>query len=648
MGQFDKLFEPGKIGNLHLKNRVIMPAMVTLYSNYEGEATDRIIQYYAERARGGPGLVIVEFTKAEYTLENWSAHTTMRIDTLKHMTHLNELNQAMHFGGAKTALQITPGGGSWIIPKELWIPGFQSIGPTTFAFPGSVAHAMTTEEVEKLVELYGLAAWRARWSGFDAMEIHGHSSYLLGQFMSPYVNKRTDKYGELWRLPVELLQSAKRQAGEDFPVIFRISGDEFIKGGRTVEGSIEICKHMEEAGADAIDVSGGTYYEADGNRVFPYMTLPYGIFVPQAAEIKKAVKIPVMVPGKISNPYDAEKVLEEGKADFIGVGRAMIADPEWAKKVAEGRVEDIRPCIYCNECVGNQIIHCHAIRCSVNIQAGKERDYKILPTEKPKNVLIIGGGPGGMEAARVAALKGHKVTLYEKTGKLGGRLMEASIAKHKKSIKPLMDWLALQVKKAGVNIVLNKEVTPEMVTKMKPDTAIVAVGGKPLIPDVPGIKKPIAVMALDVLLNKVKVGDNVIVEGGGAVGCDVAAYMADQGKKVTIVARSDIATDVEMHGGSRGQLLITLEKKGIKWLTYTRLDEVTDEGIIATDRNDGSKKTIKGDTVVLALGFEPVTEMYEALKGKVPELCAVGDCVEPRKIWDAIHEGFFSAFNIEQ
>jgi 2,4-dienoyl-CoA reductase-like NADH-dependent reductase (Old Yellow Enzyme family)/thioredoxin reductase len=556
------------------------------------------------------------------------------------------MNVAMHFGGAKTALQITPGGGSWIIPKELWIPGFQSIGPTTFAFPGSVAHAMTTAEVEKLVELYGLAAWRARWSGFDAIEIHGHSSYLLGQFMSPYVNKRTDKYGELWRLPVELLQSAKSQAGDDFTVIFRISGDEFVEGGRTVEGTIEICKHMEEAGVDAIDVSDGTYYTAEGNVVFPYMTLPHGTFVPEAEKIKKALKVPIIVPGRLSNPYDAEKVLEEGKADFIGVGRGLIADPELPKKVAEGRLEDIRPCISCNECIGNCVKLGRSIGCTMNAQAGMERDYKILPAEKPKNVLIIGGGPGGMEAARVAAQRGHKVTLYEKADKLGGRLIEATVAEHKQDIRVALEWLVTQAKKSGANIVLNKEVTPEMVTKMKPDVVIVAVGGKQLIPEIPGIEKPITVMALDVLLDKVKVGDEVIVEGGGAVGCDVAAYLADQGKKVTIVARSDIASDVEMHGGSRGQLLITLEKKGITWLTYTKLEEVTDEGVIATDRNDGTKKTIKGDTVVLALGFEPITDLYEALKDKVPELYAVGDCVEPRKIWDAIHEGFFSAFTI--
>jgi 2,4-dienoyl-CoA reductase-like NADH-dependent reductase (Old Yellow Enzyme family)/thioredoxin reductase len=646
MDKFGKLFEPGKIGKLQLKNRYVMPAMVTGNANYEGQITDYHINYYTERARGGVGLIIVEVCKPEYQLESWSPYSILRIDTMKHNPGYIKLTDSVHLNGAKIALQITAGEGSWIVPKELWIPGFQSIGPTTFAFPGSVAHALTTAEVEQLVQSYGAGALRAKLAGFDAIEIHGHSSYVLGQFMSPYVNTRTDKYGELWRLPVELLQSAKSQAGDDFTVIFRISGDEFVEGGRTVEGTIEICKHMEEAGVDAIDVSDGTYYTAEGNVVFPYMTLPRGTFVPEAEKIKKALKVPIIVPGRLSNPYDAEKVLEEGKADFIGVGRGLIADPELPKKVAEGRLEDIRPCISCNECIGNCVKLGRSIGCTMNAQAGMERDYKILPAEKPKNVLIIGGGPGGMEAARVAAQRGHKVTLYEKADKLGGRLIEATVAEHKQDIRVALEWLVTQAKKSGANIVLNKEVTPEMVTKMKPDVVIVAVGGKQLIPEIPGIEKPITVMALDVLLDKVKVGDEVIVEGGGAVGCDVAAYLADQGKKVTIVARSDIASDVEMHGGSRGQLLVTLEKKGITWLTYTKLEEVTDEGVIATDRNDGTKKTIKGDTVVLALGFEPITDLYEALKDKVPELYAVGDCVEPRKIWDAIHEGFFSAFTI--
>jgi len=562
----------------------------------------------------------VEVCKPEYQIESWSPYSILRIDTMKHMPGFIRLTDSVHLNGAKIALQITAGEGSWIVPKELWIPGFQTVGPTTFAFPGSVAHALTTAEVEKLVQLYGLAAMRAKMAGFDAIEIHGHSSYVLGQFMSPYVNTRTDKYGELWRLPVEMLQSAKSQAGADFPVILRISGDEFIKGGRTVEGTIEICKHMEEAGVDAIDVSGGTYYTPEGSCVFPYMTRPRGTFVPQATEIKKALKIPIIVPGKLSDPYDAEKVLEEGKADFIGVGRNLIADPELPKKVAEGRVEDIRPCIYCNECIGTCVALGRSVGCTMNAQAGKERDYKIQPTDKPKSVLIIGGGPGGMEAARVAAQRGHKVTLYEKADKLGGRLIEASTPEHKQDLRAAVEWLATQVKKAGANIVLNEEVTPDMVSKMKPDVAIVAVGATPFIPEIPGIKKPIAVKAVDVLRDKAKVGDEVVIAGGGSVGCDVAAFLVDKGKKVTIVEMlSDLALDMsEDLGERRDQLMVFLNQKDITRLTNTKVEEITDEGVIATEK-DGARKTIKADTVVLALGFEPEAGLYEALRGKVPE-----------------------------
>lgn len=645
MEKFTKLLEPGRIGKLELKNRIVMPPMVTAYGTYEGMVTDQHVHYYAERARGGVGLIIVEMTKADYYIESWGSSLTLRIDTTKHITPFTDLVKAIHMYRAKAALQLTPGLGSWVAPKETWIPGFQSVGPTTFACPGSVARRLTTEEVEALVHAYGEAAQRARMAGFDAIEIHGHASYLLGQFMSPYVNTRTDKYGELWRLPVELLQSVKAMAGSDFPVIFRLSADEFVEGGRTIEGSKELCKRMEEAGVDAIDISNGTYYTAESNRVFPYMTLPRGTFVPEAAEIKKVVKIPVIVSGKLSSPYDAERVLQEGKADFIGIGRGLIADPELPSKVAEGRVEDIRPCIYCNEgCISATFLR-QRVSCGVNAQVGKEREYKIEPARKPKKVFVIGGGPGGMEAARVAALRGHWVTLYEKEDRLGGYLIEASTPEHKKDVRPLLAWLSSQVKKAGANVMVGKEVTPEVILEMRPEVVIVAVGATPLIPDIPGAKKPIVVTAIDALLDNAKVGDKVVIAGGGSVGSDVAAFLADKGKKVTIVEMlSGIALDLEERA-IRGQLLIMLAQKGVICLTNMKIEEITDQGVIASDK-EGLRHTIKADTVVLALGLKPRTELYEALRGKVAKLYSVGDCAEPRKIGDAIREGFFWANTI--
>ena len=331
MDKIEKLLEPGRIGKLALKNRIVMLPMATCFATSEGMVTDQQVHYYAERARGGVGLIIAEVCQIQSHIDTWVHSLMLRIDTRKHAFGLNDLTRAIHIHGAKVALQLTPGPGSWVVPKEVWTPGFQSVGPTTFAFPGSVARALATEEVEELVQLFGVAAARARRAGFDAIEIHGHASYMLGQFMSPYVNTRTDKYGDLWRFPLELLQRAKAMAGSDFPVIFRLSGDEFIDGGRTLEGSKELCKRMEEAGLDALDVSGGSYYTPESDCVFPYMTLPRGTFVPQAQEIKKVVKVPVIAVGRLSDPYDAEEVLQKGKADFIGMGRGLIADPRSAQ-----------------------------------------------------------------------------------------------------------------------------------------------------------------------------------------------------------------------------------------------------------------------------------------------------------------------------
>jgi 2,4-dienoyl-CoA reductase-like NADH-dependent reductase (Old Yellow Enzyme family)/thioredoxin reductase len=645
MQRFGKLFEPGMIGKLELKNRIVMPAMLTHYAYRDGCVTQQMINYYAERAKGGTGLIIVESTVVQLgsIVPSLGVHIAS-LGSDARIPEFAELVNAVHRHGAKIAVQLSLGG-IWPVSREALLREAISPSANKFVFPDVPPLQITTEEVETLVKSYGEAVLRAKAAGFDAVEIHGHYSYEIAQFMSPLINKRTDRYSDLHRLPLELIESAKAKVGDDFPIIFRFSLSEHVDGGRDLEGSKVLAKRLEEAGVHAINASMGSAYSVGSSLwLIPGMSFPDACFVAYAEELKKVIKIPVIAAGKLSNPWVAEKVLEEGRVDFIAIGRGLVADPEWPKKVAEGRPEDIRPCLFCNEgCVGMARQH-RGLQCCVNAMVGKEREYRIEPAIKPKKVLIAGGGPGGMEATRVAALRGHDVTLYEEEERLGGRLIEASAPRYKQDIKRLIEWLSLQINKEGVKVALGKKVTPEIVAEMKPDVAIVATGATPLIPEVPGIEKPIVVTAIRVLLNEVKVGQEVVVVGGGLVGCETACFLADKGKKVTIVEMlPDIATDMESI--NRAALILNLAQKGAKWLTNMKLWKVTDEGIIAVDKK-WAKHAIKAETVVLASGLRPRKQLYEALEGKVPELYLIGDAREPRKILNAVHEGFFIANTI--
>jgi 2,4-dienoyl-CoA reductase-like NADH-dependent reductase (Old Yellow Enzyme family)/thioredoxin reductase len=643
--KFKKLFEPTYIGNIEIKNRIIMPAMVTR-SAKDGMVTESMVNYYAERAKGGVGLIIVEFTKCETKIEPWMSSHHLSIDTQMHLKGFTTLTEAIHLNGAKAALQISPGLGGWVLNKDICPPEHQPIGPSTFAGPGRESRPLTTAEVESIVRSFGSATLRAKNAGFDAVEIHGHSSYLLGQFMSPFNNARDDKYRDLWRLPVELLESAKEMAGDDYPIIFRISGDEFIEGGRTIEGTIDICKRMEKAGIDCINVSDGTYYTAESNCIFPYMTLPRGTYVPECREIRKAVRVPIILAGRLSNPNDAVKVLDEGITDYVAIGRGLIADPELPRKIAEGKDDEIRHCLSCNYCIGSMMALRVRLQCAINAQVFRENECKIEQAKKSKIVFIIGGGPGGMEAARIAALRGHQVTLYEKEDRLGGYLTAASTPEHKKHIRQLIKWLSSEVEKAGANVVLGKEVDPEFVLEKKPEVVIVAVGASPLVPEIPGMEKSFVVPAIDVILGKIEVGDEVLVAGGGLVGCDVAMVLADKGMKVTIVEMlSDVALDMKVGDVSRGQILNMLDQKGVACLTDTKIEEIMD-GSVVTSNKEGINRKIKANDVVMALGFESRKELFESLNGTISELYAVGDCVEVREIGDAIREGFNLALSI--
>ena len=638
----EKLFEPIKIGKLELKNRIVMPALNSRLGTEFGAVSDRLIDFYVERAKGGVGLIVIENTCIDWPVGK-AGTSPIRADDWKFVDGLHDLAEAVHPYGTKIATQPQhPGRQSSTMAcaegQELVAPSAIPCLPTG----GEMPRALTTEEIEGLIGKYVLGAIITRAAGFDAVEIQGAHGYLITQFMSPYSNKRTDEYGGDFegrmKFALRIVEGVRAAVGPDFPIIFRISADEYIEGGLSLEDNKLIAQRLESAGVDALSVVASIYESPPWyTRIYPTMGMPVGCNVPLAQEIKKVVNIPIIVAGKLGDPVLAEEVLRDGKADLIAMGRPLLADPELPKKAAEGRLDDIRPCLYCNEaCAGNLSRMWH-ISCQVNAALGREREYEIKPAEKIKRVLIIGGGPGGMEAARVAALRGHDVTLYEKDKKLGGQLVPASVPSFKQPIKDQVEYLKNQIEKLGVKIVLGREATPGLVKELKPDVVILATGASPLIPEIPGVDVDKVTTAGDILLGEKEAGEKVVIIGGGEVGSELAWFLAEKGKKVTIVEMLyGVAMDMNLF--SRFYLLDKLAELGVEVLTTMTAEQITDEGVATVDMS-GNRQVVAADTVILAVGFRSDSELEEKLKGEVPELYTAGDCVRPGKILGAIHGG---------
>jgi len=502
---------------------------------------------------------------------------------------------------------------------------------------------LTVEEIEMLVESHGIAAEMAKAAGVDAIEILGHGGYLLDQFHTSLWNRRTDRYGGdldgRLRFSMEIIDATRSAVGASFPIIFRYAADHYMEGGRDLVEGLAIAGRLEAAGVDALHVCGGCYEVWP--KAIPCMYEPAACQVNLSEAVKGVVRIPVIADGKLGRPDVAERVLQEGKADFIGLGRPLLADPEWADKVREGRIDDIRPCIGDNE--GCMRFHIGRLGCTVNPITGGETEYAVVPTRKRKSVLVVGGGPGGLEAAMVAALRGHRVTLWERSARLGGLMVAASVPDFKQDMRSLIEYLSTQVNKLGVEVHFMKEATLELVQQFNPEVVIVAVGAASIIPDIPGAKGDNVLSAVDLLLGNREPGETVVMAGGSAVGCETAAYLARKGKKVTVVARRGLIPE-GMNANSRTGLLNLVKESGVEVLTATKLVEIGETGAIVD--TDSGKRELKADSIVLALGLQVESTLRGDLEGKVPELYAVGDCVEPRKILNAIWEGFHVACSI--
>ena len=635
--KFKKLFEPGKIGTLEVANRIIKSSTTTGMANIDGTVTEKLIRHYKELARGGAGLVNVGYAWVD-KIASKSVQCQIGVADTEHIPGLMWLAKTIQDNGARAGLQLEHCGRQ----KFLGTPPMKAPSRVPWEelkmMGGTVPDELTFEEVGGIVEAFGDSAYRTMVAGFDLVEVHAAHGYVITNFLSPRTNKRTDWYGgsleNRMRFLLEIVANIRKKVGPGYPFSVRLSGTEYEVDGVMIEDTIEIAKALEKAGVDVVHISGGNHHQMAGQVTPMYLPVAYNTWA--AARVKKEVNIPVIASGSITLPELAEDILASGKADFVGLARPLFADPYFPKKARENCEEDIIPCIRCTDgCLERGIFPFGYIHCTVNVNCGDEGEFDIVPSKTVKKVAVVGGGPGGMEAARVAALKGHQVTLYEKR-KLGGRLHEASIPAFKSDLLPLIKYYARQMEKISNIEVVMKDVTPEEIIKGKFDAVVVATGGKPLALDIQGIDNK-KVVDWEAAIQGAPLGDNLLVVGGGLIGTELALHLAKQGKKVTMVEMLDqVAGGVEKAALAVVFGMIAELKIGVH--TGQRLEMLTDKGAITVDRY-GRKKEFAVDNVILAVGLGPQRDFAKALEDTDMEVSVVGDAYKPRKIYDAIHEG---------
>ncbi len=630
------LFSPITINGVTLRNRIVVPPMDTGYGSTEGEVTDQTIAYYRRRAEGGMGLIIVEYTSIDPG--GRCTGTQLAVYDDRYVPGLRRLTEACHRHGAKVALQIHHGG----LRARPQHSGGEIVAPS--AIPeGYVPRVLTIPEIEELNDAFGQAARRAKEAGFDAVEIHGAHGYLINQFLSPWFNRRTDAYGGTFekrlRFPLEVIRRVREVVGPDFLVGYRISAEELPLGkGLTIKDTARIAPRLVEAGIDVIHVSIGNLPGSLPAVIGP-MAKDWGFNVYSAAAVKRVVDIPVITVGRISDVHLADRIVSDGHADLVAMGRASLADPDFPNKAAEGRYQEIRRCFGCADACTQPYRHCNN-----NPELGREARWDLTPVQSPKAVWVIGGGVAGMEAALVAAQRGHRVTLFEQAAKLGGQIHPAAAPPHKEELLNAITNRVPLLHKHGVDIRLNTRVTAAMVQEARPDAVILATGSLPALPPIPGLDRPEVVLAKDVLVGKAFVGPKVAVLGGGMVGSETAEYLADHHREVTIIEMLDqVAGD--MPRIPRPYLLHRLKQLGVEMITGAKVQAITDQGVLV-DKN-GLIELVPGfSNIVLALGGRPVDELAQELDGVVEALFLVGDARQVARIAEATGQAAEAALTI--
>ncbi|MGI5898732.1 MAG: FAD-dependent oxidoreductase [Christensenellales bacterium] len=630
---YEKFLSPGKIGNLTLKNRSVFPPMGSGYVEEE-HPMERLIDYHVRRVMGGCAMNIVEIAAVHFTSKS---PTILGIYDDRFIPCLAKLAAAIKSAGGIACIQLWHGGRQ-TSGKPF---GGQPVAPSavTCAFIGEEPKAMTADEVPEIIKSYGDAARRAVQAGFDAVEIHGAHGYLIDQFLNPYTNKRTDRYGGdlngRARFGCEVIENVRSNVGSDFPVIFRMSAIEHVEGGIELKDAIEAAKLYAKAGLDALDVSQGCY-DALAYTVPPYY-YPPKLNAYNASQIKKHTNLPMIVAGRITHPELAEEILQKDMADFIGLGRPMLADPDFVKKTMEGQADDIVRCIACNQgCVG-RMFKGLGNSCIFNPATGNEREVVIKPAREKKKVLVIGGGPAGLEAARVAQTRGHEVILLERDVNLGGQFIDAGKAPHKGIFAESAVHMGYRAQRAGVDIRVYTPATEERIKAIDPDVVIVATGADPIKPKIPGIDRPNVYDSRTIILSKEFIkAEHVAVIGGGLIGLEAMEILSFQGKKVEVIEMKDeIGEELEVY--IRPYVLSIIKENAVKVHTGTKCVEIGD-GFITVEKDD-SRRNLPFDAVVIAVGTSSNTGIVDIIKKLGYEHYVVGDAKEPSQVLNAIWGG---------
>jgi 2,4-dienoyl-CoA reductase (NADPH2) len=662
------LFSPIKINNLEIKNRIAYPALGVLYS-YDSKLNDRYFEFFREKARGGAGIVTVGPVGIDYIGSGLLALSLANDDAIADFKKLTDI---IREGGASPWVQLFHAGA---YSHPILINNETPMAPSPIYTPYSkvTPREMTLEDIKGVQDAFVAAALRAREAGFDGVEFIGSGGYLITQFLSPLRNQRQDDYGGPFenrvRFPREVIENTRTALGKDFPLGIRMAGNDFVLGSTTDAETPAIAEVYEKAGLDVINVTGG-WHETKVPQL--PMELPRTAYAYLALNVRKAVSIPVMASNRISDPDSAEKIIRDGYADMVNLGRVLIADPFWPQKALEDRAAEIRPCTACGQGCSDMVFSGLSVFCTSNPRAGLEKERIINKTSKPKNIMVVGAGVAGLEAAVTATQMGHKVSIFDKASDIGGQIWLAGAPPHKQELLELIRYYRAMLKSLQIPIKLNHAVDTDFIKSCAPDHVILATGAEVLIPPIPGADKEGVLNSWEVLRDNPPLGKNVAVIGGGAVGLETALFVAGKGtinaETLEFLFRYEAASPERLRelcfkGTSKVVVFEMLPKAGkdvgksTKWVLFDSLKRhnvkiKTDAKVISLDSGsvtwdkDGEEHTRDFDHVIIAAGSKSLNPLEAPLAELEIPFTLIGDCLEPGKINNAIHGGFLAALDI--